>query len=971
MSLLFTTVDRARRAAVQADPTLNGIDTVEIIPRSDGSPSAVGAVMLVRFFRPIPALAADNVRIAGMIGPTIGDELTPLWVTPASPLSEPADPLFTDAERIRYASLPDAASVLVVVMGPMGDLPAARLSIVTSQPDPTPPTGFDPPLSSIDLALEYLPSSRAAYRCGDEDRRQRTADSTHLNGIDFLEVMDRESPTPQSRQTVLFVRCLKPVAGISADNISITGGVRITPVRAVWAFPADAVPAVNTIASPAERSFFAALPEPERVLVVRTDATGDFSTYTLAIVQSLENLSPLLGFDPQLAVVRFSFKVECPNDFDCAQPPACPPPTHTEPHIDYLAKDYTSFRRLMLDQLATIMPAWTDRSPADVQVALVELLAYVGDHLSYYQDAVATEAYLGTARRRVSVRRHARLLDYFMHDGCNARAWICFTLTDPPGAAEGMPIPAGTPLLSRSDGGDLVFSSQAGIPIDEPLVFETMEDITLRLSRSTILFHTWSDGDCTIPCGSVRATLVRENGLELAAGDLLIFEETADPKRGNKADADRTHRHAVRLISAIPTHDPLDGTPIMEIEWDRGDALPFDFRVSSRTETGLVLNDIGVARGNVVMADHGRSVSQTLVADDVPGGRDFRYRLNEGPVTFRRKMDRHAPASAASEYDSRMAEPAIEIVQGDLIWKPQPDLLGSDRFAPEFVVEIESDGTSYVRFGDGTHGKIPEEGTPLIAKYRIGVGRDGNVGAEAINSLTSPVEGIERIWNPLPAIGGCEPESIEQVRQYAPNAFRSQERAVTEADYAELAERHPDVQKAAAVFRWTGSWYTAFVTVDRFGGKPVDARFKEEMARYLEKFRIVGYDLEISAPVFVPLDIRLRICVRPGYFRSDVKQELLRVFGSGMIEGGRRGFFHPDNFTFGQSLHLSRIYRAALDVPGVDTVDVVRFQRWGVSADGEIAAGALVPGQLEVVRLDNDPSFPENGKIEFEMGGGL
>ena len=44
---------------------------------------------------------------------------------------------------------------------------------------------------------------------------------------------------------------------------------------------------------------------------------------------------------------------------------------------------------------------------------LVEALAYTADQLSYQQDAVATEAYLGTARRRVSIRRHARLMDYF------------------------------------------------------------------------------------------------------------------------------------------------------------------------------------------------------------------------------------------------------------------------------------------------------------------------------------------------------------------------------------------------------------------------------------------------------------------------------------------------------------------------------------------------------------------------------
>ena len=44
------------------------------------------------------------------------------------------------------------------------------------------------------------------------------------------------------------------------------------------------------------------------------------------------------------------------------------------------------------------MPDWQERHVPDIGVALVELLAYVGDYLSYYQDAVATEAYLETAR---------------------------------------------------------------------------------------------------------------------------------------------------------------------------------------------------------------------------------------------------------------------------------------------------------------------------------------------------------------------------------------------------------------------------------------------------------------------------------------------------------------------------------------------------------------------------------------------
>ena len=168
----------------------------------------------------------------------------------------------------------------------------------------------------------------------------------------------------------------------------------------------------------------AGLDEPADVLLVRTDSTGDFSPYTLRLVAGAGSDEPPAGFDPLLASVEFSFKVECPSDFDCAPVCECPPELAEGPAIDYLAKDFQSFRSLMLDRLSLLAPEWTERSPADLGIALVELLAYVADELSYRQDAVATEAYLATARRRTSLRRHARLVDYVVHEGANARAWV-------------------------------------------------------------------------------------------------------------------------------------------------------------------------------------------------------------------------------------------------------------------------------------------------------------------------------------------------------------------------------------------------------------------------------------------------------------------------------------------------------------------------------------------------------------------
>ena len=104
--------------------------------------------------------------------------------------------------------------------------------------------------------------------------------------------------------------------------------------------------------------------------------------------------------------------------------------------------------------------------------------------------------------------------------------------------------------------------------------------------------------------------------------------------------------------------------------------------------------------------------------------------------------------------------------------------------------------------------------------------------------------GVDRVRNPLAAAGGLDVELIKQVQLYAPQAFRTQERAITEADYAAAAERHPEVQKAAATLRWTGSWYTVFITVDRKGGLPVDADFEKELRIFIERFRMAGQDLE-------------------------------------------------------------------------------------------------------------------------------
>ena len=815
-----------------------------------------------------------------------------------------------------------------------------------------------------------------------------------LMGIDYLEVSEDQHKlflhfTPKAPEIV------------TPDNIKISGGARVSAIRVKRV---DVLSGEQIVAWVDDNDEF-------------TRGVGDFSTYTLSLV-NLDNIDPLLS------QIDFSFKVGCLGDFDCKKEISLTTETLEEPRVDYLSKDYSSFRRLMLDRLTSLLPEWKEQSPADLGVAVVEVLAYAADYLSYYQDAVATEAYLGTARKRRSIRRHARLLDYPMHDGCNSRVWVAIQVRPNAdgkklsGPSEDQP---GTRFITRVDGvGKTVFLTSyerdAAFSLGAQ-VFESMEDVTVYSNHNEIHFYTWGEEVYQIPEGATSATLDNEgNCLEhLKCGNVLIFEEVKGPDGGGP---DPEHRHVIRLTGVEFCEDPLLEKQVANIRWSDEDALPFSMQISDVID-GECMPDISVARGNVVLADHGYTLPDEALPE--PGSKNrYHPMLSNGPLTHQghardrlgrpiigadgehATFDKGGSAKSAFEWELQDATSAItlketpaegdESSEGDT-WFPRRDLLNSGRTDREFVAETDEEGIAQLRFGDGIAGMRPVG--PLKARYRVGNGKAGNVGAESIGYISIPDQGdddstvigedVREVRNPIAAGGGTEPEPADQVRHYAPSALKRPERAVTEDDYAEIVQQHPEVQKAIATFRWTGSWYTVFINVDRKGGRQIDSSFAEVLYSLLDRFRMAGFDLKIEGPVFVPLDIALTVFVSQDQFRVDVEKSLLEEFSCVDLPDGRRGFFHPDNFTFNQPVYLSRVVSRAMQVPGVQRVEfyndyndsngngdgrINRFQRLGEAYRGEIEAGKIDIGRMEIARLDNDPNNPENGLIEFFMEGG-
>ncbi|WP_263381646.1 putative baseplate assembly protein [Granulicella arctica] len=827
--------------------------------------------------------------------------------------------------------------------------------------------------------------------CEQDDRRDAVRSIAGRNGLDYVEVLD-----DQLTLHVYLLGKLPQELSVKSPALvkyfQVTGGHRTTGIQ---------VTSVTPVPDPD--------PEQDDFVVLTLDRYGDFSNYTL-------HLSGVENIDPRYDHVRFSFKVNCPSDLDCAPACSCAPPELDEPQINYLAKDYASFNQLILDRLALLMPGWTERHAADLGMVLVELMAYTGDYLSYHQDAVATEAYLETARQRISVRRHARLVDYTLHEGCNARAWVLVNVsvdTSIPKSAVSFltglndALPVRTPVLSWDD--------LEGVPSSSYEVFEPLTDGSTATSsnfnflaaQNDIQFYTWGERECCLKRGSTSATVRDPLGaLQLKVGDVLVLEEVISPTTGLTYDADPKKRCAVRLTAVTPAQDPVypddAGKPasLLELEWGKEDALPYAFCLSAIGPAPgcAYIDNVSVAHGNVVLVDHGQTqppidlgqvstLSSSATCDcagepsDVrtyPG--QFKPTLPDSPVTYSEALPTDgttvASATALVTQDEREATPQVTLTSDPAqTWTAKNDLIESSPSDNDFVVEVDSGGFAHLRFGDGELGAQPPAGMTFSATYRVGNGTAGNVGAEAISRLVLKDYKLDgssiTVRNPLPASGGMDPEPMEDAKMFAPTDFRQVlQRAITAADYQTLAEENKQLQGASAELVWTGSWYEADVAIDPLGTETAKPTLLKNIKTSLEAYRRIGQDLAVKAARYVPIYLELAVCVEPDYLQAHVKSALLDVFSQRKLAGGKLGFFHPDNMTFGEDIDVSRIVAAGQVVPGVECVTVKRLHRLFEKPNHELQNGVLPLTNDEIPQLDNDPSFPEHGVLKLAMRGG-
>lgn len=256
-------------------------------------------------------------------------------------------------------------------------------------------------------------------------------------------------------------------------------------------------------------------------------------------------------------------------------------------------------------------------------------------------------------------------------------------------------------------------------------------------------------------------------------------------------------------------------------------------------------------------------------------------------------------------------------------WTKVVDFINSDSDDKHYRVETDSNGYSYIVFGDGISGAIPATGSNNIrATYRVGGGTAGNVGAARIIELISNIDYIDSVTNAAAASGGTAEESLAHARKFGPAFFRVQERAVTISDFEYLAETFysPEYGGIAKAKATPVALSVQLSIIPKAGGTPSQG-LRNALIDYFEDIKPVCTPLEILNPSYVPIDITTAVYIYDDYNRDTVINAVISAVNKHLspVCQDENGLYVHE---FGADVRLSDLYRLIDEIEGVDYCEI-------------------------------------------------
>jgi hypothetical protein len=398
------------------------------------------------------------------------------------------------------------------------------------------------------------------------------------------------------------------------------------------------------------------------------------------------------------------------------------------------------------------------------------------------------------------------------------------------------------------------------------------------------------------------------------------------------------------LVRFLP---PADARPLAQfgraLHWLRARALEAAFAPMPR---------LGRISTNTVWASHAHTTTgEVLGASN--GARDQTFTLSQTPVLDGQRIEVGEPEPPTAAERARLeAESGGDSSGGDgddlvtveqpavgppiywVRWRPVADFYSSGPRDRHYTFDA---ATGRITFGDGTRGMIPPTGQQNVraARYRSGGGIAGNVGAGVLAQLKTTVPLVRGATNREPAVGGAELESMPAMMDRAARTVRHGGRAVTAADYVDLALEASSAIGRAVVLT------PSFVPVDQ-GEEPdtgSDALCRDgqvmvvivpttlrpgtapttneiaEVEDYLRARSAPGARLDVTGPSWVAADITVHLVAR-SLAESDAvlahaRAAIARLFDP-MLGGDGRGW------PFGRRPRKSDVLACIDVIPGLD-----------------------------------------------------
>jgi hypothetical protein len=310
-----------------------------------------------------------------------------------------------------------------------------------------------------------------------------------------------------------------------------------------------------------------------------------------------------------------------------------------------------------------------------------------------------------------------------------------------------------------------------------------------------------------------------------------------------------------------------------------------------------------VVYGNVARASHGKTVAQVLGAGDA--SQPFqRFELKHAPLTYR-----SAPteSGAASELTVRVA---------DVEWTERGTLYGAGPTERAYQLELDEQGKRWVQFGDGTHGaRLPSGVNNVRARYRKGIGAEGNVRADTLTQLAARPLGLKSVANLAAAEGGTDPEPASAARRAMPLATRTLGRAVSLLDYEDFARAYAGVAKAQAAVLLLASGPTVAVTIA--GPDNAFLSASNPVWRNLLDALTASGDPHVPVRLLTHQASTFRLGLK---VKCDPAYEAQRVLAN--VEAALRAHYAFDARELAQPVHQSEVIAVAHRVPGVLAVDL-------------------------------------------------